>query len=446
VNPCALDQLALWLEQPDIVACDPPRVRALRASLGRGAHVVIQRHGGVVCYAPGLVRRRLLQFDRRGTLIAALAWGEDERLRWARCRMANGRTVGIEPGAVPHPGWGQSDRLWLMADAPAWAPMHPLTVFQSVDWRRPAFIPPLAEPRQLPPGAGTAVLDVLASVMRDQAVTRVRYAGPYATEALFTALLESFRYDPACVSPLDSFISGEPLDWTPAPHERHHVAHGICVQLRDGVDKVVLGSAAYYRPDWQGVIRREPRRVRAEGDRVVCSLWALGQSLEDRLVLDRSGEVLEAPAPRADPRPPASMLPVWTSTIAELIARESSPILAEAIAAALGMVDLEWGPVPGDLLRVEPRRIRVSRMLRDAGLRRVQAATEPAARVKRAIDLALDVARLLAPEIRPRAQDVLAALPAAEQHRRLRAVEPAPPPHLSESAGRLVALILSGQA
>ena len=148
-------------------------------------------------------------------------------------------------------------------------------------------------------------------------------------------------------------MAGEPLDWTPAPHERHHVTRGVCVQLRDGIDKVVLGDAAYDRPDWQGVIRREPRRVRAEGDRVVCSLWALGQALEDRLVLDPSGEVLEAPAPRADARPPAPMLPVWTSGLAELIVRESPPILAEPIAAALRAVELEWGPVPGDVLRVE---------------------------------------------------------------------------------------------
>jgi hypothetical protein len=445
VTPSALEQLAFWLEQPDVVACDPPRVRALRASLGRGAHVAIQRHGGVVCYAPGLARRRLLQFDRRGLLTAALAWSND-RLRWARCRMADGRMVGIEPAAAPHPAWGQSDRLWLMADAPGWTPTQSLTVFQSVDWRRPTFIPPLAEPRRLPPGAGTAVLDLLASVMEDQAVGPVRYAGPYATEALFTALLESFHYDPACVSPLDSFMSGQPLDWTPAPHERHHVTRGVCVQLRDGVDKVVLEGAAYYRPDWQGVIRREPRRVRTDGDRVVCSLWALGQSLEDRLVLDRSGEVLESAAPRSDPRPPAAMLPVWTSALAELIARESPAILAEPIAAALAVVDLEWGPVRGDLLRVEPGRIRVSRMLRDAGLGRVQDATEPARRVECAINLALEVAWLLAPEIRQRAQDLLAALPEAEQHRHWGTAESAAPRALSDSVGRLVALIASGRA
>ena len=446
MNPSLLDQLALWLERPDVVLYDPPRVRALRASLGRGAHILVRPHGAVVCYAPGLARRRLLQFDRRGRLTEALAWSEGDRLRWATCRMADGRMVGIEPAAGSHPAWGPSDRLWLMAEAPGFTPAQPLTVFQSVDWTHPVFVPPLAEPRQLPPGAGTAVLDLLAGVMADQGVARVRYAGPYPTEALFTALLESFRYDLAAGAPLESFMAGEPLDWTPAPHERHHVTGGVCVQLRDGIDKVVLGGAAYYRPDWQGVIRREPRTVRAEGDQVVCSLWALGQALEDRLVLDPSGEVLEAPAPRVDPRPPVPMLPVWTSALAELIARESPPILAEPIAAALRTLELEWGPVPGDVLHVERGHLRVTRGIRDAGLSRVQAATESSDRGERAIQLALEVARLVAPEIRRRAQDALAALPDAEQRRRWDAAASAPPPGFSESAGRLIALIASGQA
>jgi hypothetical protein len=446
VNPSLLDQLALWLERPDVVACDPPRVRALRGSLGGGADILVRPHGAVVCFAPGLARRRLLQFDRHGCLTEALRWSEEDHLRWATCRMADGRMVGIEPAGASHPAWGRSDRLWLMAETPGFTPAAPLTMFRSVDWRRPTFIPALAEPRHLPPGAGTAVLGLLAGVMADQGVPRARYTGPYPTESLFSALLETFRYDPAARSPLEVFMAGEPLDWTPAPPERHHVAGDICVQLRDGIDKVVMGRAAFYRPDWQDVIRREPRTVRAQGHRVVCSLWALGQAVEDRLVLDRSGEVLEAPEPPADARPPAPMLPVWRSALADLIGRESPPILAEPIAAALRAVELEWGPVPGDVLRVEPSHLRVSRRIRDLGLGRVHEAREVSARAERAIQLALEVARLLAPEIRQRAQDALAALPNPEQRRRWDAAAAAPPPTMSESAGRLIALIASGQA
>jgi hypothetical protein len=444
VSPPSLDLVALWLARAEVIAHDPPRVRALRAALG-GAHVSVGRHGAIVCYAPGLARRRLLQFDRRGHVTAALAWDEDWRLCWATCRMADGRMVGIEPGAVSHPAWGRSDRLWLVADAPGWRPERALTVFQAVDWSQPAAIPPLAEPARLPAGAGTAVLDLLAGVMQDRGVARVRYQGPYPTEALFEALLESFHYDPDARSPLDAFVSGEALDWIPAPHERHHVTPGVCVQLRAEVDKVLIDGAAFYRTDWQAVIRRAPRVVRRDGERVICSLWALGRPLEDRLILDRSGEVLERPAPRPDPRPPAPMPPVWASALAELIARESTPMLAAPIRAALRAVGLEWGSVPGDLVRVEPGRLRVSRALRDAGLAWVDAAPDPGARAERAIHLALEVARLLAPEIRRRAQDALAALPEAEQERHWSAAVAAPPPGFTEATGRLVALIASGR-
>ena len=71
--------------------------------------------------------------------------------------------------------------------------------------------------------------------------------------------------------------------------------------------------------------------IRDDGERVVCSLWALGRSLEDRLMLDRAGEVLERPAP---PRtmPPAPLPPVWDPALAELIARESAPALGPTFA------------------------------------------------------------------------------------------------------------------
>jgi hypothetical protein len=163
--------------------------------------------------------------------------------------------------------------------------------------------------------------------MKDQGVARVRYRGPYPTEQLFTALLECFRHDPALDDALRRFMDADDVDWIPAPHERHLVAPGVSVQLRHQIDKVVLDGVAFYRRDWQGVIRHEPRVVREEGARVICSLWALGRSLEDRLTLDRSGEVQERP-PRPSirfrrrrcrpcgPRPspsssPARALPRW---------------------------------------------------------------------------------------------------------------------------------------
>ena len=213
------------------------------------------------------------------------------------------------------------------------------------------MIPPLFAPARLPPGAGTAVLNLIAGLMKDQGVARVRYRGPYPTEQLFTALLECFRHDPALDDPLRRFMDEGDVDWLPAPHERHLVAPGVSVQLRHQIDKVVLDGVAFYRRDWQGVIRHEPRVVREEGARVICSLWALGRSLEDRLALDRSGEVQERPAPALDPIPPAPLPPVWAPALAELIARESAPALAGPLRDVMRALTLEWGAVPGDLLR-----------------------------------------------------------------------------------------------
>ena len=107
--------------------------------------------------------------------------------------------------------------------------------------------------------------------------------------------------------------------------------------------------------------------IRDDGERVVCSLWALGGPLEDRLVLDRSGEILEAPAARAREVPPAPLPPVWNSALGDLIARESAPALGPAIMEVLSRTPLEWGAVPGDLVRAWDTRIRLSARLREAG-------------------------------------------------------------------------------
>jgi hypothetical protein len=443
-----LERIAVWLARPDVSAHDPSAIAALREGLAGGDLAVAGRHGGVVCYASGSNRRRLLELDRRGLVVAALSWDGADRLRWARCRLPDHRWIGVEPRGGSHLAWGASDRVWSVGDEPGWTPREPVTIFQAVDWARPDFIPPLAEPARLPGGAGTAILNLLAALMEDQGVARVRYRGPYPTEGLFTALLESFRYDTAVESPLETFLTGRPLDWMPAPHERHHVAASVCVQLRHEVEKVVLDGAAFYRTDWQGVRRREPRVVRFVGERAICSLWALERPVEDRLVLDRTGEVLESPAPRADPRPEVGLSPVWQAALAEVIGRESPPILGEPIGRALRGARLEWGSVPGDLLRVEGDRISLSRQLRDVGLEWVCERPGIDERGNRAARFVLEIARLLAPEIRLRAQRILEALPEDEQQRRWVATQeiPAPPPAFTESVGRLVALVARGHA
>jgi hypothetical protein len=446
MDPALLLRLAAWLERPDVRAVDPERIDALGAALaGADPPVSVGRGGTWTAYDPGPGRRRLVQLDRRGTLVAACRWAPDGALAWAKCLTANGAWIGVEPAAASRPAWGMCDRLWRLGPDEAWAPREELTVFQAIDYGHPDFIPPLHDPQRLPPGAGTAVLNLIAGLMTDRGVARVRYRGPYPTEHLFTTLLESFRYDASLDDPLGRFMDGGALDWLPAPHESHHVAAGVSIRLRHEIDAVVLDGDTFYRADWQGVIRRESRVVRRAGERVICSLWALGRPIEDRLVLDRAGEVLERPAPAADARPPAPLPPAWGPALGELIARDSAGPLAAPLREVVPALPLEWGSVPGDLLGVRGARVRLSRRLREVGVAWIREAAPGPERGQRAIVFVLEVARLLAPMARQRAQARLAALSPDEQERAL-AADAAPSGELPESVGRLVALVASGGA
>jgi hypothetical protein len=441
MDPSTLPRLRAWLDRPEIIALDAPRIEALARALDDADPPVrVERWGTVVGYEAGPPRRRLVQFDRHGHLIAACHWKADGSLRWARCRSADGRWVGVEPGVDEHPAWGASDRVWLLDGDEPWCPVEPLSVFRALDWAQLDHIPPLAEPRRLPPGAGSAVLNLLASLMKDQGLARVRYRGPFPSEQLFTSLLEAFRHDPTQALPLERFLADGGLDWLPAPFESHHVAPWVTVQLRQDIDKVVADGVIFYRPVWQGIKRREPRVIRDEGERVICSLWALGGPLEDRLILDRSGEILDAPPVRAPEVPPAPLPPVWNSALGDLISRESAPALGPTIAQVLQDTELEWGAVPGDLVRAWEKRIRLSARLREAAAASLRSAEPGRERAEQALRFVLEVARLLGPEVRGRAQAVLESLPEAEQARQLEAAGEESEA-LDESVGRLIALL-----
>ena len=441
MTPTAGARLAAALADPALRAHDPPRLAALaRALEGPDPPVHGGRHGGLVAHDPER-RRRLLELDRGGRLVAFWSWRADGTLAWAKARAAGGAWIGVEPGAGRHAAWGASDRVWRLDDGAPWRPAAPVTVFRALDWPRLHAIPPLAEPRRLPPGAGTAVLNLIAALMKDQGAARVRYDGPFPTEQLFTALLECFVHDPAADDAAARFLAGDALDWIPAPHERHEVAPGVWVQARHGIEKVVLDGVPFYRPQWQSIVRREPRVLREDGERLVCSLWALGQPIEDRLVLDARGAVLDRPRPAPDPRGPAPMAGVWRRALAWLIARESARPLAGVIGETLATLELEWGAVPGDLVAWSGPRATVSRRLADVGLRWLADAPAGDDRVGRAIVLAMEVARLLAPEVRARAQDALATLPEPAQAAAWNSPAPTPP---DDAIPRLLAHLLAG--
>lgn len=347
------------------------------------------------------------ELDRHGAAVSKLEWGTDGRLRRAAVRIPDGSWVTIQPGAGEPGPWGASDALSQGGRS--------LTRFGALDWTRIDRIPPLAEPARLPPGAGTAVLNLIARLAAEQGASVLPYDGPYPTEQLFLALLESFRWTGEAVAdPLAAFMGGA-LGWTPAPHTRAFEPNDVYVQCRERIEKVVAGGRAFYRPDWQGVGRRAPRVVRDVGATVRASLQALGVVLEDHLVLDRDGAVLEIPPPPSDPEGQHALSADLVAGIVATVVADSAPPLGRFIRRAAGELTFAFGPVAGDFVEIASARVHVSpRLLRALQIRLRQAGSR-LERVGVALAALTEAADFVGDELRRRAQaDLAMADPAAQ--------------------------------
>src|SRR6266478_9123516 len=282
-----------------------------------------------------IVSFRFVQIvDRRGSLVTVLRPTAAGSLESAWVRIPDGSWLGIEPRATRDAPWGWSDRLWHAAEPPAngWHGAR-LTLFESLDWARIDRMPDLAEPARLPPGGGTAVLNFIAARAAEQGVGPLAYRGPYPTEQLFLALLESFRYEPDVPDPLATFVAGG-LTWRPAPSEHLFVGDDLYAQLRGRIEKVVWRGITYYRPDWQSLVRHTPRRIVDASDGVRCELWALGRRLEESLLLRPDGDLarilVHEPGPSSSRPLPDT---VWGGVAAAVAAR-SAPVLAPFVESA----------------------------------------------------------------------------------------------------------------
>ena len=205
------------------------------------------------------------------------------------------------------------------------------------------------------------------------------------------------------------------LVWTPAPAERVFPADDLYVQTRERIEKVAWRGGTYYRPDWQGVSRHSPRRIVEAPDGVRCVLWALGQELEDHLLLRADGElvtILAGQPTAAESRPlPAT---VWSGVVAAVAAR-CAPPLAPFVESAAASFSLEWGPVARDLMQIGPGRVRISDRLRQALAARLAAAPTRADRAALGLAAIAEMAALVGDELRGRAQAEILGLPRAAQ-------------------------------
>ncbi|HEY2991741.1 MAG TPA: hypothetical protein VGM22_02950 [Methylomirabilota bacterium] len=198
---------------------------------------------------------------------------------------------------------------------------------------------------------------------------------------------------------------------------------GVYVQSRERIEKVVWRGREYYRDDWQGVKRHSTHRVRDEGGRVVCSLWALDTAVEDHVVLTPAGDVVETRTPAAGGEA-ARPLPAATAAglVAVVIAASAAP-LAAAIRAAAGDLVFEWAPLAGDLAVLHDGRARVSTALLRTLAGRLAATPSPAARVRLGFAALAEAAQALGDGLRARGQARLAAAGAVAQAEALGAAD-----------------------
>jgi hypothetical protein len=343
--------------------------------------------------------------DRRAHPHAIVEWRADGLLDVASVRIPDGSWLTIEPRAGVEAPWGAIDRLWHARSPGLARGAAALTVMTAVAWHAVRTIPTAAEPARLPPGAGTAVLNLLAMLARDQGARDLRYDGPYPTEALFLALLECFHPDRVASDPLSAFAAGE-ITWTAAPFTPSFEPEAY-VQWREGIDKVVWQGRSYYRETWGTVRRRAHLRVLDAGGAARCVLWALGAPIEEHLRIDAGGvpHVLAPTDHDASVRPMSST--VRDGLVAAIVSMSAAP-LADAIRETAAELRFTWGPVPRDLAAVDGQQVRASSRLRAVFRERVGTETTAEGTARLALAVLADLAGALGDPLRARAQRRLA--------------------------------------
>ncbi|MFO0632832.1 MAG: hypothetical protein U0168_08280 [Nannocystaceae bacterium] len=236
--------------------------------------------------------------DRDGLLAWSIAWHADALAQaWLRLPLRDD-AIALHAGGGSHPLLGTCDRV-LHGDVV-------VARVAAIDWRAPTWIPAVDVPGALPPGAGTVLLDLIATLAREAGTPRLRYRGPYPTAALYDALASSFVADgdrDRFCAPLEhEAIAARMLEpavgFVPAPHRRDWPAARICVQSRDRVERVWIDGCAF------DARTGAARRLLPHGEGWRACLVAAGEVLAERAQLDREGRPIAAlsePAPLQHP-------------------------------------------------------------------------------------------------------------------------------------------------
>lgn len=278
-------------------------------------------------------------------VLATLSW-DRAKLVSATVTLPCRDTISIVADTGEHPIFGPVDGL---CDAAG----QTLARFGRVDWARPQWIPPLDLPGALPPGAGAAVLNLVAIAARNADVARMRYRGPYPTAMLFDALATSFFVEGDVATAVERFTSGveqraalgdvgtAAVDFVPAPFEWSWPHSRVCVQRRGDIERIYVDGVPYESR------RRGPRRVVHDDDGQTQAVVVLGDVRWASVVtVQPDGRVTDAP--RDLPTAPTDLVgtslpPGVAGVLAGVIAGRAAAALQGAIREILSVTPLRWG-------------------------------------------------------------------------------------------------------
>lgn len=302
------------------------------------------------------------------------------RLRWdgarlvhARVRLPGGDALELLPGTADHLVLGRCDAVHREGDG------EPIARIAAVSWHAPTCIPAVDVPGALPPGAGTAILNLLATLAERAGATSLRYRGPYPTSALFATLAASFTITGDRDVAEQRFVDHDgfgvhdavpAVDFVPDPHVWSWPQPRVCVQHRRAIEALWIDARAYDRSSPHHALVRD-------GDAWSARLVLAGEPWCVVLRVDDQGvpcSPIAAP-PAAAPQLVGIALPAaMIEVITDVLVRESAPALAASIASVLaeGITLADTGLA---VARAEPHGIELNAVLVERAMARGGAAS-----------------------------------------------------------------------
>ncbi|MGH1345309.1 MAG: hypothetical protein ACRBN8_27350 [Nannocystales bacterium] len=304
-------------------------------------------HGTVIHSAGGRVRRAV---DRHGHEVWAARWNGDALHTLTLFRPDRSALV-LQGEASPHPLFHRAHDLRFAETIVAKC--------GQTQWSRPTHIPPVDVPGALPSGAGSALLNWLSGSAQRSGASSLRYRGPYPTATLFDALTHSFRVDdpPAALERFTQDVESRAIrgsmvevgvPFHPAPFEWHWPTEHVCVQLRDGLERVYIEGRSY------ALHQLGTRRLRAEGDRWVAYVDLGGIRWHDVLSFEADGTPVgpAAPLPAAPTRLLGQALPEEIVALLGAVLEQRAPrLLGPTVRHVLAGHILRWGDTADELAR-----------------------------------------------------------------------------------------------